>query len=116
MNLFVTFICLSDAESANLSPGDRETLREALPGAVLLFPAEIQAWAKAQEQAAIAMRRAAQRSTDWTAGLKARTANALRAHGFTGRQQVAQLSSRRLRSIPNIGADSLEDIRRWLGR
>jgi ERCC4-type nuclease len=116
VNLFVTFICLSEAESEKLSARDREALRQAVPGAVLLFPAEIQAWTQAQQQAAAAVRRAAQRSADWTAGLKARTANALRAHGLTSRQQVARLSRRRLRSIPNIGADSLEDIRRWLGR
>lgn len=58
----------------------------------------------------------ARRSTgsDWTRGLKTRTANALRAHGFTSREQVEATPLRRLRRINNLGEHSLDDLLRWL--
>lgn len=42
-----------------------------------------------------------------------RSANALRAHGFTSGEQVERLSKRQLEAIPNIGESSLDDIRQW---
>lgn len=56
------------------------------------------------------------RLEDWTRGLSTRTANALRAYGFTSREQVEATPLRRLRRINNLGARSLDDLLRWLGR
>ena len=53
-------------------------------------------------------------ASDWTRGLKTRTANALRAHGFTSREQVEATPLRRLRRINNLGEHSLDDLLRWL--
>lgn len=54
---------------------------------------------------------------DWTLGLKTRTANALRAVGYTSREQVEAIPARRLLvRTPNFGRDCLADLQRWLGR
>lgn len=52
---------------------------------------------------------------DWTTGLRRRTANLLRAHGFTSREQVARLSAVRLLRLPGFGSASLADLQAWLG-
>ncbi|MDB5986530.1 MAG: hypothetical protein JWR16_1583 [Nevskia sp.] len=56
------------------------------------------------------------RSFDWTAGLTTRAANALRAHGFTSREQVAMLKDAALLHIAQIGPVTLAEIHRWLGK
>ena len=115
--LFVAVVCIPAGPSGRLSPGDcAAIIRKALPEAVLLLPSAADAPAEVPHAAVAAAMpgKPARRRGDWTEGLKVRTANALRAHGLTSREQVAELPGRRLRSIPNIGRESLEDIRRWL--
>ena len=51
---------------------------------------------------------------DWTDGLKTRTANALRAHGFQSRGEVAAMPLDRLLRIEHFGEVSLADVRAWL--
>lgn len=51
---------------------------------------------------------------DWTYGLKTRTANALRAHGFQSKGEVAATPIERLLRIEHFGEVSLADVRAWL--
>ncbi|EIT70710.1 MULTISPECIES: hypothetical protein [Hydrocarboniphaga] len=53
---------------------------------------------------------------DWTHGLKTRTANALRAHGFQSKDQVAATPIESLLRIEHFGQVSLADLRTWLLR
>ncbi len=61
-------------------------------------------------------RRCRQRRRDWTWGLKTRTANALRSHGYTSREAVAAASESHLLALTSFGHGSLADLQRWLGR
>jgi len=56
------------------------------------------------------------RQVEWTSGLPTRCANALRAHGFTCREQLECVSEQALMRIPHIGIRSAIDIGKWLGR
>jgi DNA-directed RNA polymerase alpha subunit len=56
------------------------------------------------------------RQVEWTSGLPTRCANALRAHGFTSRDQLERVTEQALMRIPHIGIRSVADICNWLGR
>ena len=121
MNIFITLFCVQAGPADCLGAADFEQIRQVMPDAVWVLPAAASP-AQPLEALAGAVKRPGQgagkrkHQADWTEGLKIRTANALRAHGFTSRQEVAEMPWRRLRRIPNIGHASLEDIRLWLGR
>jgi len=125
MNIFITLLCVQAGPADGFDAADFEQIRQTMPDAVWVLPAATsptQSPARPVAVLAGAVKPHTQgagqrnRQTDWTEGLKIRTANALRAYGLTSRQEVAELPRRRLKRIPNIGHASLEDIRLWLGR
>lgn len=62
----------------------------------------------------MSLRKRGRSEADWTFGLKTRTANALRAHGFRSKDEVAAASLENLLSVEHFGKVSLDDLRAWL--